>query len=261
MSPDANRSNGGKRKPPKASGSNARERARVAAEQTAMKKKRRNLGLLVLAIVVVVAAVGIGIGYATNFGKPTVSTYTGKGWGPVTISDGKPIVLGEPDAPVTLKLYEDFRCPHCAQFEQKLGPTITDLQKKGDVKVELYVLTVIDDEDGQQGSMRSGNAMAAAAAAGFGEAYYNALYENYGKNWTNDQLIDLAKQVDEGNAGQGFTDAVNNTKYQSWLQSAAQAANSDQVSGTPALFVNDSMKPDAAGWTPQQLRDAVKQAE
>lgn len=257
MSPD-NRSNGGKRKPPKDSGSNARERARVAAQQAAQQKKRRNLGLLILAIVVVVAAAGIGIGYATNFGKPSASGYTGKGWGPVKISDGKPIVLGEPNAKNTVKLYEDFRCPHCAQFENKLGGTITDLQKKGDVKVELFVLTVIDNEDGQQGSLRSGNAMAAAAAAGFGEAYYNALYENYGKNWTNDQLIDLGKQVGGDQANAEFTEAVNSMKYQSWMNSAAQAANSDQVQGTPTVFINDTVKPDAAEWTPQQLRDALK---
>jgi protein-disulfide isomerase len=260
MSSDANRANGGKKKPPKADGRNARERARVAAQQEAMRKKRRNLGLLILAIVVVVAAVGIGIGYATNFGKPSASSYTGKGWGPVTITNGKPIVLGDKNAPVTIKLYEDFRCPHCAEFEQKLGDTITSLQKDGKVKVELYVLTVIDDEDHQQGSLRSGNAMAAAAAAGFGEAYYNGLWANYGKNWTNDQLIDLGKQVGGDQADATFSSAVNDMKYQAWMSSAAQAATTDQVQGTPTVFINNEMKKDAAAWSPQQLRDAVNKA-
>ncbi|HEY9289990.1 MAG TPA: thioredoxin domain-containing protein, partial [Microlunatus sp.] len=163
------------------------------------------------------------------------------------------------NAPVTLKLYEDFRCPHCAEFEDNLGDTILDLQKQGQVKIELYVLTVIDNEDGQEGSLRSGNAMAAAAADGFGEAYYLGLWENYGKNWTNDQLIDLAKQV--GSPSESFTAAVNGMKYQSWMQSAATAANNDGVQGTPTVFINDELKADAASWTPQQLEDAVKQAE
>lgn len=260
MSPDASRTNGGKRKPPKEDGRNARERARLAAQQTAMRKKRRNLGFLILAIVVVVAAVGIGIGYATNFGRPSASSYTGTGWGKVTVTDGKPILLGDKNAPVSIKLYEDFRCPHCEEFEQKLGPTITSLQKDGKVKVELYVLTVIDNEDGQQGSLRAGNAMAAAAAAGFGEAYYNDLWDNYGKAWTNQQLLDLGKQAGGSKADGAFTSAVNSMKYQSWMSSAAQAATADQVQGTPTIFINNQVKNDAAGWTPQQLRDAVKQA-
>ena len=67
---EATRVNGGKRKPPKEGGSNARERARVAAVEAARRRKRRNLGLLVLAIVVVVAAVGIGIRSGRRFFSP-----------------------------------------------------------------------------------------------------------------------------------------------------------------------------------------------
>jgi protein-disulfide isomerase len=254
----ADRFNGGKRKPPKQDGSNARERARIAAEANARRKKRRTLGIIVLAVVVLVAAAGIGIGYATNFGKPKAQTASGDGWGPVKITNGKPIELGDPNAPVTLTLYEDFRCPHCANFENSLGDTITSLQKSGKVKVGLYVLTIIDNEDGQQGSLRSGNAMACAAEEGFGEAYYNALYDNYGKAWTNEQLVDLAKQV--GDPSAGFESCVTGLKHQDWLNSAAQAANQNGVTGTPTVFINGQMKQQAAAWTPQQLKDAVNQA-
>ncbi len=258
MSPSATGANGGKRKPAKATGSNARERARVAAEAAARRKKRRTLALVVLVVVVVVAAAGIGIGYATNFGKPRAQSASGGGWGPVKVTNGQGIQLGEDTAPVTLTLYEDFRCPHCAEFEKSLGSTITDLQKSGKVKVDLYVLTIIDNEDGTQGSLRSGNAMACAAEEGFGEAYYNALYDNYGKAWTDQQLIDLAKQV--GNPSAGFSSCVTGLKHRDWLQSAAQAANDHQVTGTPTVFINGTVRPEAPGWTPQQLRDAVNQA-
>lgn len=258
MSSSATGANGGKRKPPKADGSSARERARIAAEAAGRRKKRRSLALILLVIVVVVAAAGIGIGYATNFGKPRAQTASGTGWGPVKITPGQPIQLGKDGAPVTLTLYEDFRCPHCAEFERSLGSTITDLQKSGKVKVDLYVLTIIDNEDGTQGSLRSGNAMACAAEEGFGEAYYNALYANYGKAWTDQQLIDLANQV--GDPSNSFSSCVSGLKHQDWLQSAAQAANDHQVTGTPTVFVNGTVRPDAPGWTPQQLRDAVNQA-
>lgn len=257
MSPQNQGSNGGKKKPPKPEGRNARERARIAAAQAARRKKRRKLGIIVLAIVMVVAAAGIGVGYATNFGKPRADK-SSTGWGPVDIKKGKPITLGEDDAPVKLTMYEDFRCPHCQQMYKSLGSTISDLQKSGKIKVELYVLPVIDQQDQQKGSLRSGNAMACAAEEGFGQAYYNGLFKNYGKNWTNDQLVHLGKEVDKPK--KKFSQCVTGMKHQDWVDSVTQTAQQKQVSSTPTVFLNGKKKTKAPEWSSQQLRDAVKKA-
>lgn len=257
MSTQNPRPNGGKRKPPKQDGRNARERARVAAAQTARRKKRRNLGIIILAVVVMIAAVGVGIGYATNRGKPHAD-HDSPSWGPVKIKEGKPITLGEKDAPVTLTLYEDFRCPHCAQMHESLGSTISDLQKSGKIKVELYVLPVIDQQDQQHGSVRAGNAMACAAEEGFGQAYYTGLFDNHGKDWTKAQLLDLAKQVDKPK--KKFSSCVNDMKHEDWVDSMSQTAQQNQVESTPTAFINGDKKDDAPEWNPQQLRDAVKKA-
>jgi protein-disulfide isomerase len=258
VSPQNDPSNGGKRKPPKSEGRNARERARIAAAATARRRKRRRLGIIVLVIVVVVVAAGVGIGYATNFGKPKAENHHRQGWGPVKIEKGKPITLGKPDAPVTLTLYEDFRCPHCAEMEKSLGPTITDLQKSGRIKVHQYVLPVIDQQDGQHGSARAGNAMACAAEEGFGEPYRNGLFDNYGKNWTSKQLIDLANQVDKPKSQ--FTSCVKDMKHKGWVESVSQVAQQHNVNATPTVFINGHKRDDAPQWSPQQLRDAVKKA-
>lgn len=260
MSPQDDRPNGGKRKPPKPDGRNARERARVAAARADRRRKRRKLAILVVAIVVVLAAAGVGIGYATNFGKPSASdsSHGRKGWGPVKVEKGKPITLGKKDAPVTLTTYEDFRCPHCQEMHKKLGSTISDLQEEGKVKVALNILPVIDQQDQQHGSARAGNAMACAAEEGFGQAYYKGLFDNAGKNWTNSQLLNLADKV--GKPKKDFSSCVKDSKHQDWVQSVAQKAQDKNVTSTPTVFINGKKEKEAPEWSPQQLRDAVKKA-
>jgi len=258
---EATRVNGGKRKPPKEAGNNARERARAAAAEAARKRKRRNLGLLVLAIVVVVAAIGVGIGYATNFGQVKGNTASGTGWGPVSVTAGKPVVLGKPDAPVTVKLYEDFRCPHCQEFEQKFGDTLTGLQNDGTIKIELFILPVIDAEDGTNQSVQAGNAFACAAQEGFGQAMYEGFWKNAGQSWSSDSLIALADKV--AHPPSSFKDCVTSMKHQDWVNSSQQAASTDNVTGTPTMFINGQVQnlDTVMNWTPDQMKAQLTKAK
>ena len=87
-------------------------------------------------------------------------------------------------------MYEDFHCPHCADFEEQFGPVITQAQESGAARVELYPMAFIDE-----GSAAAANAMACAAEAGFGQAFYLGLFANHTLQWSDEQLIDLATKV------------------------------------------------------------------
>jgi protein-disulfide isomerase len=248
-------SSGKKSRPPK-NGSNARERARIAAEQAALRKKRRNLGIIIAAVVLIV--VGSGIGYAAwrSYGNVNAGTYTGQGWGPVTITNNQPIVLGAEDAGNTIGLFADYRCPHCDEFERKFGDTITQMQEKGELKLELYAVAFVDP----QGSANAANALACAAEEGFGQAYNIGLWENYGKPWTPDQLIDLAGKVADPKPA--FNTCVTSNKHLAWVQSMANTAQQKGVTGTPSLFIGGKQQnlSTVMEWTPQEFRDAVTSA-
>lgn len=248
-------SSGKKKRTPK-QGSNARERARIAAEQAALRKKRRNLAIIIAAVVLVVVGSGIGYSAWKSYGTVNAGSYTGKGWGPVDITPGEPIVLGEEDAPNTIGLFADYRCPHCDEFERKFGDTITDMQQKGELKLELYPVAFVD----RVGSANAANAMACAAEEGFGQAYNVGLWENYGKPWNPDQLIDLAGKV--GDPKPEFNGCVTNNEHGNWVQSMNQVSQTKGVTGTPALFVGDEQQnlSTVMEWTPQQFRDAVTSA-
>ena len=94
---------------------------------------------------------------------------------------------------MTIRLYEDFHCPHCAEFEEEFGATITAAQNAGTAKVALYPMSFIDE-----GSATAANAMACAAEEGFGQAYYTGLFANHTLQWSNAQLVSLADQVTGG---------------------------------------------------------------
>jgi protein-disulfide isomerase len=135
---------------------NARERARLAAEQAAARKRDQRILIAVIAsFVVVVVAAGIGFQAWRTTRSPSVAPSSSLPATPLTISDGRPIVLGSPQAPVTITLYEDFHCPHCAEFEEQYGPIIREAQESGAARVELYPLSFIDE-----GSVAAANALA-----------------------------------------------------------------------------------------------------
>jgi protein-disulfide isomerase len=171
----------------------------------------------------------------------------------VQLTDGQPIRLGRDSAPVTLTLFEDFDCPHCGDFEEKLGPTIADLQRSGTVKVELYPMSFIDD-----GSVAAANAMACAATEGFGQAYYAGLFANQGLQWTDQQLIQLGRLV--GEPSDGFAGCVRSRQHAGWVDSITRAADRQKVEETPTVLINGTRKSQAAQWSPQQLRAAVQAA-
>ena len=137
---------------------NARERARLAAEQTAARKRdQRILIAVIVGFVLVVVAGGIGFQAWRANRSPSAAPSIAVSASPATISNGRPIVLGSSQAPATITLYEDFHCPHCAEFEEQFGPVIQQDQESGAARVELYPLTFIDE-----GSVAAANAMAMA---------------------------------------------------------------------------------------------------
>jgi protein-disulfide isomerase len=217
-------------------GGNARERARLREEQARRRKRDRRI-LIIVAVGLLVVLVGGGIGlqaWRTSRAPSATPSQTGASTGPVTITSGQPIVLGRAGAPVKIKLYEDFHCPHCAEFEEAFGATITAAQDAGTAAVALYPMSFID-----QGSATAANAMACAAEAGFGQGYYTGLFANHTLQWSNQQLISLADQVTGGKTPDSLKTCVEQARHMDWVQSINAAADQAGVNSTPTMFIND----------------------
>ncbi len=88
-------------------------------------------------------------------------------------ADGTPkLIIGDPNAPVTLVDYGDFQCPFCAQFFEQTAPSISrDYVDTGRVRIEFRVETHIGRE-----SVRAGEAAYCANDQQTFRAYHDELY-------------------------------------------------------------------------------------
>jgi protein-disulfide isomerase len=233
---------------------NARERARLAAVQAAARRRDRRILIAVIAgFVLLVVAAGIGFQAWRTSRSPSAAPSSAATASPVSISDGRPIVFGDPQAPVTIALYEDFHCPHCADFEDQFGPVITQAQQTGAARVELYPLAFIDE-----GSAAAANAMACAAEAGFGQDYYFGLFANHTLRWRDKQLIELAGKVG-GSPTEAFKTCVMSKTHADWVASIEAAANANGVVHTPTMLINGE-KVDIGTLTPEALQTMIGDA-
>jgi len=155
--------------------------------------------------------------------------------------------------PVTLSLYEDFHCPHCAEFEEEFAGVLTAAQQSGRVRLELYPMAFIDE-----GSAAAANGMACAAEAGFGPSYFAGLFANHTLQWSDEQLIELAR-VSGAEATPAFTTCVTSKAHAGWVESINTAADQRGVTGTPTLFL-DGKAVDVAGLTPTGLETMIAEA-
>ena len=234
---------------------NARERARLEAEQAAARRRDQRILLsVVVAFVVLVVAGGILFQAWRTHRAPSAAPSATASASPVAITNGRPIPLGSPDAPVTITLYEDFHCPHCADFEEQFGPTITQAQESGAARVELYPMAFIDE-----GSVTAANAMACAAEAGFGQAYYLGLFANHTLQWSDPQLIDLATKVVGSPPTEAFQTCVKRRAHADWVTSINAAADRGGVSQTPTMLINGS-EVQIESLTPESLKTMITEA-
>jgi protein-disulfide isomerase len=244
----------------------ARERLRQEQERRRQQERRsRILAVMAGVVALVVAIVVVGVVVQYQRGKTHGPTPSG------TVANGMAIPVGNRAAPVTLTVFEDFRCPSCKQFEDTYGDTVRSLVDAGKLKVEYHIATVIDGNyPGTSGSKVAGNAAACAFVAGRFRPYHDVLYANQPPEtedgFTEQRVVELAKRVD-GLDTPAFRSCVSKGTYRSWLSRVQQ--NFDhrftRVS-TPTLLLNgrlvfgaDLQQADASIASPQTFEQTVDQ--
>jgi protein-disulfide isomerase len=215
-------------------------------------KRRISPGIIVLIVLLLALAGGVGVQYwrghskveVSSNGKPEPTVITGPG------TSGKGVTVGNADAKVHIDIYLDFRCPHCAEFEESTGATVDKLVQDGTATLTYWPLAFVNPD----ASPRLANAFAAAAANGKALSYADEMYADFSKSWTTGQLLDLGNQLGIGDAT--FQQAVRDNAYGGWLDTVSKAADDRGVTGTPTVYVNDKQL-DADQLTADGLRKAV----
>lgn len=162
--------------------------------------------------------------------------------------DGSTILVGDPGARMTVRLYEDPRCPVCKEFETAGGgPVLTKWVLRHKAKVEYTMASFLDPRLGGNGSKKAVNALRAALERGKFAEYHAVLYQNQPAEevdgFTDARLLQLAGRV-KGLRSPSFDAAVRSMKYRGFVNSAesayAAAGHRDGHTGpgTPTAVVN-----------------------
>ncbi|MFF6782077.1 thioredoxin domain-containing protein [Streptomyces sp. NPDC012510] len=162
--------------------------------------------------------------------------------------DGTTIRVGDPKAPVTLRLFEDPRCPYCEEFERTGGgPAAREHTLRRTVVTEYTLASFLDDRVGGSGSKKAVNALRAALEEGRFAEYHAVLYENQPEEavdgFTDAYLLSLAEEVG-GLRGPAFDSAVKTMKYRDFVTRSQKAyeraggASDPRGPGTPTAAIN-----------------------
>lgn len=166
---------------------------------------------------------------------------------------------------VVLSMYEDFLCPHCGEFERRMGPTVQQLIDTGAVQADYYMVALapLDTKQRQYYSSRAGAAAYCVADADTSPAkdvfrrFHTALYaqqpdEVSGPFPTDAQLIEAARVA--GVQSQALSDCINNGKYTAMVQGMVKATG---IEYTPTIRVNGDEFAFSETTTPQDLINKV----
>jgi protein-disulfide isomerase len=216
-----------------------------AAEAAGAVRRQRLVQLGIVAGIVVAIVVAILV--ATGGGK---NTHVVKNTGErnATVAEVKSLVggipqaanvLGEPNAPVTLRFYGDLECPICREFTLGALPSlIQNYVRSGKLRIEYHALeTATRDPEVFK------TQQIAALAAGkqdkmwyFVELFYHEQGEEDSGYVTESYLQNLAQQVPGLNLTE-WTTSRNDPEYANVVSSDAQAANNVGFTGTPSFLI------------------------
>ncbi|MBV8539967.1 MAG: thioredoxin domain-containing protein [Pseudonocardiales bacterium] len=164
-------------------------------------------------------------------------------------AQGDTIVTGNPQAPVTINIYEDFMCPVCGEFEKLYHPRLAQAAADGKATVVYHPVAILDDRSVPAGySTLAAGASFCAAQAGVFPRFHDSLYATQptegAPGWTSAQLQQLGRSL---GAGDSFARCVQ-AGAQQRVTAATQTASgyisglrSDHVFGTPSVVVNGAL--------------------
>ena len=153
------------------------------------------------------------------------------------------LALGDPNAPVTIDVFEDFQCPACQFFTESIEPLIIDyLVKEGKARLVLHNYPFIDGDGAFNGgeSDQAANASMCANEQGKFWEMQSVIFAN----WNGENQGNLSERKLKAFAEtlaldtEAFNACFDDKKYQDDVQADFELGQEMGVSGTPSVFVN-----------------------
>ena len=230
------------------SGPSRREAMRLKAEAEEARGRRNGRILWIsLAVVAVAVVVILALVVSQALGKEAPSADQ---QAPPNATEGFGIQFESKDVEPAegvpnLVIWEEFRCPACAEREQTFGPAIKQLVDEGRITAEVRTAHFFDANDGSDNSERAAMAAAAADAVGKYREYHVATYDillSTGSGYTDQQLrVDIPAQAGiEGDDLVKFQELYDGRAFQDFVNNADDEFSKEGIQGTPTFKVGDN---------------------
>ncbi|AJF27032.1 DSBA oxidoreductase [Haloarcula sp. CBA1115] len=153
---------------------------------------------------------------------------------------GQPLstpVAGDPGADVTVAVYEDYACPHCATYSESVFPQLRDdYLADGTVRYEHHDFPIpVDEEVSWQAASAARAVQDNVGAAAF-FTYSKRLFANQNQLGP-DTYAELTEGLDVD--GETVRAAATGKLYRPTVSGDRDAGIDRGVQGTPTVFVND----------------------
>lgn len=181
---------------------------------------------------------------ATGTANGAAEVYTGPDYSEmVTASEVRgstvfgEVVMGNPDAPITMVEYASLTCPHCATFHNNIFPELKEKYIKTG-KVKLVFRNFIRDQLDVAVSM---------ITRCYGPDKFFDLMDLYflrQRQWlTQEPLPEISAIARTAGISRVDLDAcISNTELQAHLLDMQKDGRAEGVSGTPTFFINDQQQ-------------------
>lgn len=212
-----------------------------------VRKDMAFIGVLVVIAVALIAYLVIDAGRdpapATGGDLPAAAqaagaTAAGDGGAPMERREADdPLALGDPDAPVAMVVFSDYRCPFCAKFSRETEPVLIErFVDTGALRIEWRDFPIFGDQ-----SMLAARAGRAAAEQGrfweFNRAVYAAAPDRQKADFTEQSLIDFATQAGVPDID-AFTASMRGSAFDDAIAADLAQGNSIGVPSTPAFLID-----------------------
>lgn len=209
---------------------------REAAREKRKRRQRRQRIIIILGIVGVAAIIAALLIIPTLQPVGDIVTITPH---ERPMVDGR--AMGDPNAPVTIEVYEDFQCPACKTFSEQIEPQIVDAYvSTGNVYYIFRHYPFLDDRAPRNESDQAANASMCAGNENRFWDYHDMLFANWnGENqgaFNDKRLVAFGEAI--GLEMESFNECFNANANQEEIEADFQLATDSGVSGTPSVFVN-----------------------
>lgn len=218
----------------------SRERVDVMRRQQPGAARRRH-HTVVVSVVGAVLALVVGVGIAVQAGRSGPDP--GRDRAPLGAVEDFSVPRGQPSAPVTLTVYEDFWCPACRALEEHLDRTIDEYVEQGRIRVLYRPIALLDETttDYSSRAMESAGCVLDAEGPGAFVRMHDLLLTDQpveaAGGLDDEALVDLAARA--GADPEAITQCISDGRFTGWVTSATEQASLDGVDATPTILVND----------------------